>query len=442
MPIDAPSSATARPRTLGERRRASAGRWRASAGWWRAPAARWRASAARWRALTEWWRARPQPVKDRELAALLALLAFTEPLSKVAPQFGDLPVRGIGAAGVLLTLGEVVPLAVRTRWPACCLAFSCGSFAVHEAMAYPPTFGGIGVYLALYSAAAHLTRHRGALAAAATAAYLGFALALHALGSPERPADYGLFFLALAVVWAAGAVMRGRRAEEAERRRLAAESAMAAERSRLARELHDVVTHHVTAMVVQADAAQFLAAAPDRLTGNLTAISGTGRRALAELRFLLGVLEATGEGQGADRSPLPGKVQDLVEQSRLGGQPVEFTEEGERVTRAIGAELTAYRIVQESLTNAVKYAAGRRTLVRIAHTAEWTDIEVTTEGPGDGAPAADSPALRRGGPHVSGGRGLGGLRDRVDLLGGEFTAGPRGDGGFGVRARIPAAAAS
>ncbi|WP_322973218.1 ATP-binding protein, partial [Peterkaempfera griseoplana] len=92
----------------------------------------------------------------------------------------------------------------------------------------------------------------------------------------------------------------------------------------------------------------------------------------------------------------------------------------------------AYRVVQESLTNAVKYAAGRRTLVRLAHTPDWTEVEVTT----DGAPVSAA-ALRDGGPHVSGGRGLTGLRERVEMLGGGFAAGPRPEGGFRVHARIP-----
>nr|WP_277611450.1 sensor histidine kinase [Streptomyces scabichelini] len=203
----------------------------------------------------------------------------------------------------------------------------------------------------------------------------------------------------------------------------------------MARELHDVVTHHVTAMVVQAGAAQYLTESPDRLGEALDAINGTGRHALAELRFLLGVLEATGDSAPRERTPVPGRVPDLVEQTRAGGQPIELVEDGEQSAMAIGAQLAAYRVVQESLTNAVKYAAGRRTLVRLAHTPDWTDVEVTTAGTADGA-------LRGGGPHVSGGQGLTGLRDRVEMLGGEFAAGPGAEGGFRVHARIPTGGAA
>ena len=173
------------------------------------------------------------------------------------------------------------------------------------------------------------------------------------------------------------------------------------------------------------------------MTETLDSIGGTGRRALAELRFLLGVLEATGDS--APRAPMPGRVPDLVEQTRSGGQPIELVEVGEPPAMAIGAQLTAYRVVQEALTNAVKYAEGRRTLVRLAHTSDWTDVEVTTVAASDddSSVVAASSAVRVGGPHVSGGRGLAGMRERVEMLGGEFAAGLDPEGGFRVHARIP-----
>jgi signal transduction histidine kinase len=364
---------------------------------------------------------------------VFTVLAFVTPLSRVGAQFGDLPAHGGAVASVLLTLGQTLPLAVRTRWPAVCLAVTGTSFALFEALGRPLTFGSLGLYIALYSAGVHLSRRRWVVPLAATAGYSVFSIVMHALGSPDGFADYLVFYMVLAVVWGLGVQVRARRAHEAERRRLSAQAAVTAERSRLARELHDVVTHHVTAMVVQAGAAQYLTASPDRLNEALEAINGTGRRALAELRFLLGVLEATGDT--APRTPMPGRVPDLVEQTRMGGQPVELVEEGERPDMAIGAQLTAYRIVQEALTNAVKYAAGRQTLVRLAHTPDWMDVEVTTAGTVDrmSAPATS----RNGGPHVSGGRGLAGLRERVQMLGGEFAAGPSPEGGFRVHARIP-----
>ncbi|MER6526799.1 histidine kinase [Streptomyces sp. NPDC001508] len=361
------------------------------------------AAVSRLRLLSRWWGARPAAVRDREFAFVFTLLSFAAPLSRIGAQFGDLPVHGASVASVLLTLGQTLPLAVRTRWPAVCLALVGTSFALHECLGCPPTFGSLGLYIALYSAGAHQDRYRRFVPVAATGGYAVFAVTLYALGSPQGLVDYVLYYLVLAVVWGLGVLVRGRRAHEAERRRLTAEVAIATERSRLARELHDVVTHHVTAMVVQAGAAQYLTASPDRLHEALDAINGTGRRALAELRFLLGVLEATGDSATPrERTPMPGRVPDLVEQARAGGQPIELVEEGVQPDMAVGAQLTAYRVVQESLTNAVKYAAGQQTLVRLAHTPDWTDVEVTTAQAADGAPV--SAALREGGPHVSGGR--------------------------------------
>jgi signal transduction histidine kinase len=236
-----------------------------------------------------------------------------------------------------------------------------------------------------------------------------------------------VFFLSSAAMWAAGTAMRRWRAEEAENRRLSVEVATAGERARIARDLHDVVTHHVTAMVVQADAAQFLLdGAPEKAGEGLDAISVTGRRALTELRHLLGVLEATGDSAKADRAPALGRVSDLVEQARLSGQPVELTRRGDRREHAVDVELAAYRVVQEALTNAMKYATGHPTRVEIEDHRDRIEIEVTTEGTSPAASGAER-----------GGRGLSGLRERVRMLGGEMVAAARPEGGFRVHALIP-----
>ncbi|MFJ8009562.1 sensor histidine kinase [Streptomyces fagopyri] len=361
-------------------------------------------------------------------------------MSRIGAQFGDLPVHGASVASVLLTVGQTLPLTVRTRWPAACLAVAGTSFAVHQSLGCPPTFGSLGLYIALYSVGAHQECLRRTVPLAATGGYLLFCVVLLALGSPDGVADFLLFYAVLAAMWGVGAVIRRQRGQEAARRQLSAQVAIAAERSRMARELHDVVTHHVTAMVVQAGAAQYLTESPDRLNDALAAIGGTGRRALTELRFLLGVLEATGDAEPRERTLMPGRVTDLVEQTRAGGQPVELIEEGHQPHAAIGSRLAAYRVVQESLTNAVKYAPGHQTLVRISHTPDWTEVEVTTAGATDAAQM--SAALHDGGRHMSGGRGLAGLRERVETLGGEFAAGFRPEGGFRVHARIPTGGAA
>ena len=410
------------------------------------------AVATRLSLLWSWWEARPVAARNREFALVLMVLAFTPPLSRVGAQFGDLAVHGASVASLLLTLGLTLPLVVRTRWPAACLAVVGASFALHQSLGCPPTIGTLGLYIALYSAGAHQRHVRWAAPLAVTGGHVFFCVALHALGSPAGPVDYLLYYLVVMAAWGLGALVRRQRAQEAARRHLTAQVAIAAERSRMAKELHDVVTHHVTAMVVQAGAAQYLTESPDRMADSLNAINGSGRRALAELRFLLGVLEATGDSEPKEpkepkerqepqeRPVMPGRVSDLVEQIRAGGQPVELIEEGMPHALSAGAGLAVYRVVQESLTNAVKYAAGHRTLVRLAHTSGWTEVEVTTMGNAGGT--AESAALRDGGPHMSGGQGLAGLRERVETLGGEFAAGFRTGGGFRVYAHLPAGCAA
>jgi len=360
------------------------------------------------------------PIKDVLLAAGVTALAFVPTVSHLGPEIGDLPARPV--AGLAVTLALCLPLAVRTRWPAVCLVLIGGAFATDQILGYPDTFGKVGFLLALYAAGAHLTRFRHWVATAMTAGYVALAVTLHELGSPQDFLDYLAFYLIMAAIWLTGTGVRRWRADAAERTRLATEVATSAERARIARDLHDVVTHHVTAMVVQADAAQYLLdAAPTRARDGLTAISATGRQALTELRSLLGVLGTPGE-------PPSRTMGDLVAQARRSGQPVEWTEQGVERPRSVDVELAAYRVVQETLTNAIKYASGQPTTVLVRHGDEHIEIEVTTTGPTVTTP-------------VSGGRGLTGLRERVRLLDGDLEAGPGPDGGFRVHALIPSGSA-
>ncbi|WP_242903122.1 sensor histidine kinase [Actinomadura terrae] len=396
------------------------------------------------RAPLNWWEERDALLKDGVFALVLALLAFVPTLSDIGGQIGDLPERPASALSVGLILAQTLPLAARRRWPAGCLIVIATAFAAYQALGFPTTFASLGLYLALYSAGAHQVRFRHGLAGVVSAGYAVLALVLNRLGSPQSIADYLAFYLILAVFWLVGSTVRTRRTEEAQRRRLAAEVATATERARIASELHDVVTHHVTAMVVQADATQFLlTSAPDRAGEGLSAISDTGRRALTELRYLLNVLEATGESASADparadQAPTLGRLGDLVEQARRSGQPVEFSERGERRAQSVDVELAAYRVVQEALTNAMKYAAGQTTQVLVRHGEERIEIKVTTDGPA-ASPAA-APAVRES--DLAGGRGLAGLRARARMVDGELEAGPRPEGGFEVRATIPSKPAS
>ncbi|MFD9395282.1 sensor histidine kinase [Streptomyces sp. NPDC060000] len=412
-------------------------------------------------------------VRDGVLTVGLAPVVFAPVTAPLGAEFGDLAKRPYDVPGVLVVLVLWLPLVVRRRWPGVCLVLVAGAFAVHQLAAYPATFASMGLYVALYSAGAHAKRVDGvrlALSAAvATGLYVLFAVGLHHRGSPQQASDFSLILLALSCCWAAGRAVHARQTGEEERRRHSVEAAMAQERARIARELHDVVTHHVTAMVVQADAAQFLLAdAPDRVAGGLDAISDSGRHALTDLQHLLGLLKASdgtasdgtasdgtasdgtasdgtasgdaaadgwpSETSAADRAPAPapGRLSDLVEQIRATGQPVELTQTGEQPPMASGVELAAYRVVQEALTNALKHAPGHRTRVTVRYEHDGIEVGVTTEGkPAKPAAARISPLGR------SGGHGLIGLRERVGVFGGELMAGARPDGGFTVSARIP-----
>ncbi|MEU0792198.1 histidine kinase [Amycolatopsis sp. NPDC005961] len=377
------------------------------------------------------WRRLDVTVRDLALGLLLAGLALVPALGGHGTQVGDLPTRPMDALGFVVIAVECLPLAIRRRWPAACLALVSLGFAVDQLWGYH-TVSGTALPIALLSAAAHLGRFRWTTVAVASAAYVPLAFALARRGSTEGVTGFVTFYLALALAWGIGAWLRQTRAAEAEHRRFVAESTRTAERTRIARELHDVVTHHVTAMVVQTEAARYLTAAPERLDQALTAVTDTGRLAIADLRQLLDLLNPD---HGAERLPV-GSLRTLVEQTRRSGQPIEFTEAGTPV-----ADDVVYRVVQEALTNALKHAHGRHTEVRVRRSDVDTFVEVATDGPKLSVPAGSVENGGAPGGPVSlrgSGRGLAGLRERVSALGGEFTAGDRDGGGFVVRARIPA----
>jgi signal transduction histidine kinase len=380
------------------------------------------------RRVQDLWHRCDVTVRDLPFALLLAVVSLPPDFHGSGTQFEGMPTRPFDALAVALTALQALPLTVRRRWPSVCLVLVSLGFALDQIGGYH-SVATVALPIAVLSAGAHLERHRRVTAILVSVAFLPLAVALQRLGSTEGPAEFALFYLALVLAWGIGGWLRSTRAAEAERRSRIAEATRAAERTRIARELHDVVTHHVTAMVVQAEAARYLTAAPERLDATLNAVTDTGRRAIADLRHLLDLLNPDHDTDV--RTPPVGELRTLVEQTGLAGQPVEFTEEGEPAESAGSAEFVAYRVVQESLTNALKYAHGARTTVRVRYGQKEITVEVSTDGSGS----------RAGSPGGSG-RGLAGLRERVDALGGEFSAGRRSDGGFTVRASIPAGSPS
>lgn len=377
------------------------------------------------------WRRLDVAVRDLPLAIALfvATLVFGITVLPLVDGGGTVvglvPARPFDAMTIVVAALECLPLALRRRYPAICIATVSLGFALDQLRGYH-TIAGVALMLALFSTAAHLERRRRTVAIALTAAYAVFAVGLDRLAPGAGLDEYLTFYLALAAAWFVGVWLRRTRATALAQRTLAAETARAAERHLLARELHDVVTHHVTAMVVQAEAARYLSDTPERLAATLDVVSQTGRSAVAELRQLLGLLDPA---QTESRRPAGHDIGALVERIRQAGQPVEFTQTGEAADDggdSEGAELTAYRVAQEALTNALKHAAGRRTVLRVDRTRHAIVVEASTEG-------SDGAAVIPGA-----GRGLAGLAERVTSLGGEFSAGPRPEGGFAVSARIPA----
>ena len=239
------------------------------------------------------------------------------------------------------------------------------------------------------------------------------------------------------IAWALGDSMRTRRAYYAaledraarlERERDAqAQIAAAAERARIARELHDVIAHNVSVMVVQADGASYaLDRSPERARQALAAISSTGRQALDEMRHMLGVLRSADERSGVAPIPGVGQLDELLDQTRASGLAVSFTVEGVPSPLPSGVALAAYRTVQESLTNVRKHggpAARAQVLLRYCEDA----LVLTITDDGRGAAAVSDGA----------GHGLIGMRERVAVYGGALEAGPRPGGGYQVMARLP-----
>ena len=244
-------------------------------------------------------------------------------------------------------------------------------------------------------------------------------------------------WLAIGTLVPLGAFALRRRAEraaalEAETERLAherderARAAVAAERARIARDLHDVIAHSVSVMTVQGGAARLLLDQDaQRAREPLLAVEETGHQAMAEMRRLLGVVHAEDDAPALAPQPGLADLEALTEQLRQAGLPVALEVQGAPKALAPGLELAGYRIVQEALTNALKHAGPARAWVTVRYDPDALVLEIADDGSGSGGDGGGS------------GHGLVGMRERVGLYGGELVAGTRPGGGFAVRARLP-----
>jgi signal transduction histidine kinase len=338
-------------------------------------------------------------------------------------------------AAYLLLLGHTLPLALRRRFPVPVLAWALATGLAFASLRLNLVSLGLAVLVYVYTVASRCPRRVSLAGLAATVAML---LAVF-LVRPRAIGDRGTLVidcLIVAAAWWLGDGTRRRqdairtareRAAELERaREELARRAVVEERLRIARELHDVVAHSMSIIAVQSGVgAHVLDSQPEEARRALTAIEVTSRQALTEMRRLLGVLRQEAEPSGS-LAPVPGlaEVDALAAEVARAGARVEVRIEGTRPELPLGLDLSAYRIVQEALTNVVRHAGPATARVRIRYAPDSVDVEVVDDG-------------RGGDPRPGDGHGIAGMRERASLYGGTLHAGPQAGGGFRVAARLP-----
>jgi signal transduction histidine kinase len=381
----------------------------------------------------------PQQTADGLLGVLVTAWQLGLLLVVRAYEGGRLRYAEPGVVAVLLVAAQGLPLAWRRRRPLLVLVVVLVANTAYYALGLPLTGFDFALPVALYSAAAYTSQRTSLLAAAATVAswVTLYGLEFGPFWSSVPFSTLAWLVAIFAGIWVWGRYLQIRRAytaelearaERAERDREAeARRAVAAERARIARELHDVVAHHVSVTVVQAGAGrQLLDTAPERTRSALVAIEEAGRRALTAMPSLLRALRADEADEARAPQPTLADLDDLVGGVTAAGLPVTLRTEGSRRPLPAGVDLSAYRIVQEALTNTLKHAGPAHAEVTVCYGPDALELIVVDDG--DGAPRP---------PAGGGGHGLVGMRERVALFGGQLRAGPRPDGGFQVIARLP-----
>jgi signal transduction histidine kinase len=409
----------------------------------------------------------PPRLQDAALALVLAAVNVAVALpyrSRLRPSGPGVPAlvteHPLAVALALLVL-QALPLAGRRCWPV-------GVFLLSGAFRSLYDQWGIGYApLPLASAITYYTvmqRCSTGMRWAISAVLLVGMLGSQAAPGHTEPYDFFTQLFIFGAVAVAGILSRSRIAYLADARQRAARAederdrqaalAAAGERARIARELHDVVAHHVSLMAVQAEAASsLLPGQPEGAARSVEIIGETARQALSELRRLLGVLRGPGQQPQAAPSPSLADLDGVLDQVRGAGLTVDLTVQGAPGELAPGVALAAYRIVQEALTNALRHSAAATAAVSIRYEPGYVTVSVADSGPaaaGPGtrpvpaaappaaAPPAAAPPARPRSPAMTGGFGLAGITERVASCGGTLTVGPTSAGGFAVTARLPA----
>ncbi len=334
---------------------------------------------------------------------------------------------------LLLAPFASLPLAVRRRWPVPVFFVVLAASVAYGALG-PKVSSATGATYALYTVAVQADRTWSLIALAAVEAGVAVNAALAATGKDSVMSDAFTALVQL-TVWIAADGIRRRRAYSASLRERSLREALSEQRLQIARELHDIVSHAMSVVAVQAGVGSHLIATrPDEAAKSLRAIEATARAALSETRSLLSVIRDD-DYDLASRSPVPGldNLHALVQRVADAGQPVTLRVEGQPRALPQSLELSAYRVVQEALTNVVKHATppAKATVVVRYDGNGGVVVEVSDDGHGTGSKRGDGR-----------GHGLAGMRERVSLLGGELSAGPRAGGGYQVMARLPAEAAA
>jgi signal transduction histidine kinase len=337
-------------------------------------------------------------------------------------------------AAAVTELPFSLALAWRRRFPILVVAVVSLGLGLEASLGVPvnePVVPLLVIVIAVFSVSVNEPLGRSVIGAAAILPGLAVGVTHISGHAVVRLGNMAFGVIILGGVWTAGRLVRartreatrlGRKAERLEAERLLA---VAEERARIARELHDVIAHSVSVMVVQAEAAQeVLKQSPQRAIEPLQAVQDTGRQAMVEMSRLVGLLREHGEEIGLAPQPGLGDLEALLSHVRDAGLPVELRIEGQPRQLPLGVDLSAYRVVQEALTNALKHAGPAHAEVTVRYGRDELELEVCDDGPGTGN------------GHV-GGHGLVGMRERVSVFGGELHAGRRPEGGFAVRARLP-----
>jgi signal transduction histidine kinase len=379
-------------------------------------------------------------VNPHAVDAFMALIFTGAALWTVADRVGQDDVyRETDPLGIVLLLLQTLPLSARSAAPLGALIVSVVAISAFMAIGYEGVPAGTFAALLILYSAASLTDTRRAVLAVLVASVGITAYFTTDRGDPST-ADAVTTYATYAVVWGIGMYVRSRREyttvveERADllesEREVRAREAVADERARIARELHDMVGHALNLIVIQSGGAQrVFASNPGQARDSLASIESTGRQALTEMERMLGILRATEESEALGPHPGLSQIRELASHVSDAGLPVEVTVEGTPPSvLPASIDLSAYRIIQEALTNALKHAGPARAQVAIRYGRDDLNLEITDDGRGNSRERAGT---------REGGRGLIGMRERVALFGGELTTGAMAEGGYRVRARLP-----